>query len=178
MEISKVEFRGAGCMFTNGRTVLGAYQSKRGTITISGLGGNRNKCETFMETALRETVEELLDVKDVPLTLLRTLEASMKPKSIRGKYVDGWGIYVVVIYTFEDLLKMLKCADNAVIQSPLYRTFPRTISSLLLDRNPAASPHTEITHLSILPAGRPYATASIHPDLLEDMAALYAPVDL
>jgi len=133
--------------------------------------------ETFMETALRETVEELLDIKGIPKGVLRSLERALRPTSIRGKYVDGWGLYIVVIYTFEDLLKILKCADKAAIQSPLYRTFPRTISNLLLDRNPAASPHTEITHLSILPAGQPYTTASIHPDLLEDMAALYAPVE-
>jgi hypothetical protein len=172
MEISKVEFRGAGCMFTNGRTVLGAYQSKRGIITISGLGGNRNECETFMVTALRETLEELLDVQEVPPGLIQRLEKELRPTSIRGKYVDGWGIYVVVIYTFEDLLKILKRAEEASVKSPLYTKFPRTLSTLLLDRDPAMNPNTEITYLTILPVGTPYSHTPIHQDLVEDMDSL------
>ena len=155
-------------MFTNDRVVLGAYQSKRGAISISGLGGNRNGDETFMETALRETIEELLDVNDVPKRLLKALEKSLKPKSIRGKDVEGWGLYVLVIYTFEDLEMILKCV--APLGSPLYAKFPRTISALLLDRNPARSPHTEITYLTLLPFGDQYTTTPIHPDLVEDMA--------
>jgi len=156
-------------MFTNGRVVLGAYQSKRGTISISGIGGSRDGDETFIETALRETVEELFDVKDVPKRLLNTLEKSLRPTSIRGKDVGGWGLYVLVIYTFEDLETILKCAASS-LNTPLYAKFPRTVSALLLDRNPAKSPHTEITYLTLIPVGEQYATTKIHPDLIEDMA--------
>lgn len=162
-------FRGAGCLFTNGKTVLAGYQRKRGDIIISGLGGSRQEHETFIETALRETIEELFDIKEVPSKLLEGLKDKLRPASIKGKEVPDWGIYVQLVYTFEDLQVILKYVERAAIKSPLYESFPRTISDLLLKRNPhRRSSSPEIEYLTIIPVDTAYMDAPIKPEFIED----------
>ena len=168
------EFRGAGCLFTNGEVILAGYQKKRGDIVITGLGGKREEDESYIDTALRETIEELFHVKKVPPKLIDTLKSHMKPTSVRGKEVPGWGIYVMVIYTFEDLKILLKYTERASIRTSLYNTFPKTVSDLLLERGldrPSSPP--EIAYLSIIPLDPDYANAPIQPEFLEDMEAIH-----
>lgn len=168
------EFRGAGCLFTNGDVVLAGYQTKRGDIIISGLGGNREEGESYLETALRETVEELFDIKEVPSTLIEDLKGALKPLSVKGKEVEGWGIYVTVVYTFEHLHTLLKYAKRAHIKTRVYETFPTTVSDLLLQRKASkGSSPPEIGYLTIIPIDSDYAGAPIKPEFLEDMETLY-----
>lgn len=59
-------FRSAGIVFTNGKVVLAGYQRKirngREISTfISGIGGATEEGETPLQTAIRETVEEIYD---------------------------------------------------------------------------------------------------------------------
>ena len=167
------EFRGAGCLFTNGEVILAGYQKKRGDIVITGLGGKREEEESYIDTALRETVEELFHVKKVPPKLIGALKSHMKPTSVRGKEVPGWGVYVMVIYTFEDLEILLKYAERASIRSPVYDTFPRTVSDLLLERRTGQSSPPEIAYLSIIPLDPDYANSPIQPEFLDDMEAIH-----
>jgi hypothetical protein len=171
---SKAEFRGAGCVFTNGHTVLAGYQKKKGDIIISGLGGSREEGESYMDTALRETIEELFHVKEVPPKCIETLKKVLKPVRIRGKEVEDWGMYITVIYTFEQLETLLKYAEKANIKGPLYDTFPKTVSDLLLKRraNRGSSP-PEIVYLTIIPSDSEYLNSPIQPEFLEDIAAIH-----
>jgi hypothetical protein len=150
--------------------VLAGYQRKRGDVIISGLGGSRRDDETFIETALRETLEELFDIKEVPPKLLEDLKGKIRPASIKGKEVPDWGIYVQLIYTFEDLQVILKYVERAAIKTHLYESFPRTISDLLLKRNPRTrSSSPEIEYLTIIPAAADYVGAEFQPEFLEDL---------
>ena len=168
------DFRGAGCLFTNGEVVLAGYQKKRGDIVITGLGGKREEDESYIDTALRETVEELFHVKEVPPKLIGALKTHMKPVSVRGKEVPGWGVYVMVIYTFEDLEILLKYAERSSIRTSLYDRFPKTVSDLLLERRTGQSSSApEIPYLSIVPLDPDYANAPIQPEFLEDMEAIH-----
>jgi hypothetical protein len=167
-------FRGAGCLFTNGLTILSGYQKKKGKNIISGLGGSREENESYMDTAFRETIEELFHVNEVPSKLLDTLKRVLKPKSVIGKDVEGWGIYVTVIFTFEDLETLLKYAERVSLKTPIYDTFPNTLSDLLLERNPRQGSHVpEIEYLTIIPLDIKYADALVQPELIEDMKAIY-----
>lgn len=168
------EFRGAGCLFTNGLTMLAGYQKKRGEIIMSGLGGSREEDESYMDTALRETVEELFHVKEVPPKLRKALKKVLKPKSVRGKEVEGWGVYITVIFTFEDLETLLKYAERVSLKTPIYDTFPKTVSELLFERNPhRGSSPPEIEYLTIIPVDTDYADVPVQPELLEDMKGIY-----
>ena len=171
---SKPEFRGAGCVFTNGDTILAGYQKKKGDIVISGLGGSREEGESYMDTALRETIEELFDVKEVPPKCIETLKKVLKPISVRGKEVEDWGMYITVVYTFEQLETLLKYVEKARIKSPLYDTFPKTVSDLLLERNgDKGSSPAEIAYLTIIPSDSDYAKSPIQPEFLDDMRAIH-----
>ena len=154
------EFTAAGTMFTNGNTVLAGYQKEDRSPSIHGIGGKREGSETYMQTALRETVEELFAVRKVPASLIKTLESALK--STRVHKSDS---YVLVVYTFTDLETLLKLAAAALKTSPLYSTFPKTISSLIFDRNPDVEPRPEIVHLCVLPVVK---GCFIDSQLLED----------
>jgi hypothetical protein len=167
------DFKGAGCMFTNGTTLLAGYQKKKGKSIISGLGGSRQDEETFMETALRETIEELFDIKDIDPVFLEKLTKILRPSDVILMEVEDWGIYITVIYSYSDLEKLLDYTHKSVKRSSLYKTFPDTICKLLLNRIiPTGSP-PEITHLTLVPLDSTIANATISPDLLEDINYIY-----
>jgi len=166
-------FEGAGCIFTNGTTLLAGYQQKKGESIISGLGGSRQGEETFMETALRETIEELFDVEHIDPVFLENLTINLHPKDVTFMKVKDWGIYITVIYSYSDLEKLLDYTHKSVKRSSLYKTFPDTICKLLLNRIiPTGSP-PEITHLTLVPLDSTIANATISPDLLEDINYIY-----
>ena len=61
----------AGIMFTDGKLVLAGYNSKH--LFISGIGGKIKENETPILTAVRETVEELFELEEIPGRLLDRL---------------------------------------------------------------------------------------------------------
>uniref|UniRef100_A0A6C0K4I2 Nudix hydrolase domain-containing protein n=1 Tax=viral metagenome TaxID=1070528 RepID=A0A6C0K4I2_9ZZZZ len=179
------DFEGAGCIFTNGTTLLAGYQKKKEKSIISGLGGRRKDEETFMETALRETIEELFDIKDIDPVFLKKLTKLLRPRDVIFMEVEGWGIYITVIYSYSDLerlldythKKLLDYTHKSVKRSPLYKTFPDTICKLLLNRIiPTGSP-PEITHLTLVPLDSTIANATISPDFLEDITKIGDRID-
>lgn len=134
-------FKGAGCLFINQNHVLGAWQKK--LRTISGLGGKREEGETYMQTALRELIEELFEVKPSSI-LLWTLEDVVKPKKV---FLTG--SYVNVLYSFEDLEMILTFAKYYCKNSSLYDTFPTNYTALITERKKNVS--SEIGQLALLP---------------------------
>ncbi len=173
------DFKGAGCMFTNGTTLLAGYQKKKGKSIISGLGGSRQGEETFMETALRETIEELFDIEDIDPVFLEKLTKFLRPRDVIFMEVEDWGIYITVIYSYSDLEKLLDFThkSKSVKRSSLYKTFPDTICKLLLNRIiPTGSP-PEITHLTLVPLDSTIANATISPDFLEDITKIGDRID-
>jgi hypothetical protein len=153
--------------------MLAGYQKKRGEIIMSGLGGSREEDESYMDTALRETVEELFHVKEVPPKCIDTLKKVLKPVSVRGKEVEGWGTYITVVYTFEQLQTLLKYAEKAHIKSPLYERFPKTVSDLLLERDATrGSSSPEIEYLTIIPTDIKYLHSPVKPEFVDDFSKI------
>ena len=165
------DFLAAGTLFTNGTHVLAGYQKGYTSPSISGIGGKREGTETYMETALRETVEELFGLSVVPLDLLSRMKGLLEPRRIHKT-----GSYVLVIYNFNDLEKILELVKRDVKVSPLYKTLPKSISELLLDRtmpvenlpvvNLPVANLPEISHLCLLPVMK---NCIIDVEFLEDI---------
>lgn len=159
------DFKAAGCVFTNGKVVLAAYQKEEYAPAINGIGGKRNgPTESYIETALRETIEELFAVDTVPPRLLVALQNRITPTRIHKT-----GSYVLVIYTFADLDTLLQEAYAILKSSPVYEKFPRTLSDLILHRNANYEPRPEITHICILPVVK---QCCIDSQLLDDMLVI------
>jgi hypothetical protein len=163
------DFKAAGTIFTNGSTVLAGYQKEDRSPSINGIGGKRTGTETYMQTALRETVEELFGVRDNFDKLIRALERNLVPTKIYKS-----GNYVLVLYTFKDLEVLLQCAATYLKKSPLYTKFPKTLSNLLLDRDANVNPRPEIIHLCILPVVK---GCYIDSQLIDDFSVINPALD-
>lgn len=136
-------YMGAGCMFHTNLHILGGYQPHKRRPFISGIGGSKEENEDYVQTALREMVEELFHVKLVNTTLIATLR-QIKPEKI----VMQKG-YVILVYTFATLEKMITIVYDSGIISPLYATKPNSVCDLVFNR--LVNKEAEISHLSILP---------------------------
>jgi hypothetical protein len=139
---SSVKYISAGSFFTDGKLVLCGYQQNKNNI--SGFGGKKELADkTYIETAIRETLEELFDIKpDKEIIYLINLNIIHKKLCI----IDN---YHMLIYTFHDLETILQLLNKKNITSNLYEMFPLTISELILNRK--IDSKSEIFHLCLLP---------------------------
>jgi len=140
----KPQYNAAGVLFTNGTHVLAGYQPNKKKPCITGIGGSRESFETFLQTALRETVEELLHVKEVPSQLICNLSDSLKPLSVFSNKN-----YVTVLYSFEQLETFLEILKENGITTDLYKEFPLSLEELVFKRK--NSKEVEIKQFAVLP---------------------------
>ena len=135
-------FSAAGCMFTDKKLVLAGYQFRHGKGVLDGIGGSRDGSETAIETAFRETLEELFEIAPSD-ELVTEMRRKFKPRS---KFQTGQ--YICFVYNFKTLEKMMVFLKGCNLRSPLYKVFPVTITELLFGRRIRP---TELTHLSLIP---------------------------
>ncbi len=137
---------GAGCVFTDGKHILCGYQPHKKKPGITGIGGHKEGEETYLQTAYRETIEELFHVTNttIPVGLIDTLIRTLRPKKIKMK--KG---YVLVTFDFTDLQLLLKLCKKAGLRSPLYRRLPKNLLETIQLRD--SNPKAEISSLCLLP---------------------------
>lgn len=161
------KFKAAGVAFTNSRHVLAGYQPHKKHPSISGIGGSREPGESYMQTALRECVEELFEPTSIPKALLPKLTQIAPQKVIQS------GSYINAIYSFDDLHAMLAIMKRTGLRSPLYETFPKNITDLIMNRVPTGAlsgdKAAEISHLALLPVIPQAADTLIDPYFAADM---------
>ena len=134
----------AGCLFTNGTTVLAGLQAKNGKLVLSGFGGKKEPTdECIIDTAIRETLEELFHIQP-PVELVRYIMIHYIP---RNQFQNG--DYTFFVYTFEDLSDFLHICIGFGIASPFYTVFPKDILSLIIYRKKIED--AEVKELALLP---------------------------
>lgn len=163
------DWEGAGCIFTNGQHVLGGYQPHKSPPSISGIGGGREGMDrSVFHTAMRETLEELLNLKGVCVPLLDSLYRAFPPVKFTVTDVPGWGAYVAIVYTLDDLERLLRMR---LPRSDLYERAPRTLQDLLLKR--AVRADVELSHLCLMPVVDHNTGASfVSEELMKDINTL------
>lgn len=133
----------AGILFTNEKVFLAGYKSFKGHIT--GIGGKPHESETLFQTAIRETLEELLGIKEISLFFMNLFEKTLHP----FKTIENSG-YTHFLCDFDDLETFLKIIGIAFFNySPYYDKFPSNLSELITKRK--NTDDAEITHLALLP---------------------------
>jgi 8-oxo-dGTP pyrophosphatase MutT (NUDIX family) len=136
-------YSGAGVLFTNRSLALAGYHPHKGCL--SGLGGKREHSDQCsQETAFRELLEELLGVATVPPSLMTDLCSAFSCPELM--ICDSH--YVLFVYSFKDLVRLLHLCKSSGITSPLYTSFPESIEALLLERLPHDG---EISDLALVP---------------------------
>ena len=156
----------AGCIFTDGRYILAGLQ---GTDTrfLSGFGGKALEGETSIDTAIRETLEELFHIQEIPAQVIRTISIESMPQ----RYLQN-GTYTILVYRFEDLYDWGLILSKSNLKSPLYDIIPLNISDLLFKRKQVEG--TEIKCLSLLPLQNGLIISS---HFLEDIAFLLEKIE-
>jgi len=129
---------GAGCLFIQYGYALVGYSQKY--KHYSGFGGKQNIDETPIQTALRETAEELLGF-DPTKTELEHLEKLLEHKKLITR--NNYAFLVLNI----DELSVFSNVFGAR-QSPYYKTIPKNTAQFILERNPTET--AEITEIKII----------------------------
>jgi hypothetical protein len=140
----KRQYKGAGVLFTNGIHVLAGFQPNKKTSCITGIGGSKEACETFLYTALREAVEELLNIKEVPSQIIYKLSDSLTPLSVFANKD-----YATLLYSFGQLETFLTILKENGIVTDLYEEFPLTLEELVFKRK--NNKEAEIKQFAVLP---------------------------
>ena len=123
-----LEFDGAGCLFTDGTMVLAGYQPKKAVKLISGFGGSRKVGENYFVTAMREVLEELLEIKPNE-HLIATLNTEFQPSRV---IING--NYIVLQYSLDDIGTLLDIVARFYSHSPIYSDMPMTLIELVFRR--------------------------------------------
>lgn len=137
----------AGCIFTNGTHILAGLQQKGNKHIISGIGGKCEPNECVNETAIRETIEELLNIQSVDIKLIREICDTIKPKH---RFINN--NYGILVYDFDQLIVLLHIVHKYYqfdFTNSTYVTFPLNLTDLLFYRNVSTS--SEISILCLLP---------------------------
>lgn len=155
-----IDYKSAGCAFIHNEFILGGRQwiSKKGKEMFSGFGGKKEKEDkTYLETALRETIEELFfnrppsenseDAKEVRHLVHGLLEFDFRPQRV---YLNTTYKYVLCVFTFKQLEELLAYLKKNDFVSPLYTTIPVNIDELIHDRKLKENISIEISHLNMI----------------------------
>jgi hypothetical protein len=160
---TRENFVSAGCIFTNKTHILAGYQPNKKTPYISGFGGKRIGDEDFRITAMRETLEELFDMKDIPIDLINHINDQIVPIKV---IINGTHINLVM--SFHHIIDILRYLRDYGINTCMYSNrFPYTISELIFERK--ANKTSEIKHLCILPVD---TILPVDPLFVEDLNLL------
>ena len=156
-------FLAAGCVFMNYTHVLAGYQPKKHNPCISGIGGKREGDETYLHTAIREMVEELFGMYEQTSVIEEI-------KLIEVKMIIIRKTYIIVLYSFEDLIKIMEIVSKGCVETPLYDAIPLTIEDLILKRKLCDA---EISHLVLLPVvSHPRDKPFVDGSFLKDLAVI------
>ena len=157
----------SGCLFTNGSHVLAGWQKGY----LSGFGGKKESGESWIETAWRETLEELFELAPKPIqTLIPIILKRTKYSNIIRQ-----DQYTAFVYSFKVLEEVLMIIKAHRVVSPLYRRFPTTVSELVFGRKQRPPTRVirgavpEISTLAILPL---LPWISISGDFMNDLAVV------
>lgn len=166
-QTTATEHFASGVVFTNGTHILAGYQPNKRKPFVSGIGGMKEKSETFLETAFREVFEELFEIYSIPKELFQDIRVLLVPKHILR--TDG---YWNLVYTFKDLHSLLALMKKHNVESELYEDLPSTLYGLVVDRK-LVQKKVEISHLCVLPLVKHNSnTHYVDPCFLDDIPKL------
>jgi hypothetical protein len=133
----------AGILFTDGRFVLAGYNPHKTLIT--GIGGKAKPGETPTQTALRETIEELFELEQIPETLTRLLNSQLVFDNMMTR--GGYSVFIMNFVDLDIIITTLHMVHN--LKSRVYDILPINLNQLIMNRK--VDPMAELTHVLLMP---------------------------
>jgi hypothetical protein len=133
----------AGILFTDGTFVLAGYNQHKSAIT--GIGGKAKNGERLKQTALRETIEELFELEEIPESLTRLLNVVLTFDKMITR--DGYSVFIMNFDHLNLIFTTLTMVHN--LKSKVYSVMPSSLTELIMTRKP--DPDVEFSHLLLLP---------------------------
>ena len=120
---------GAGILFVSytGGSVLAGFHPKLGRW--SGFGGKCHENELYIDTAVREVVEEIFGIFSLSPAILSELGKCV----VSAPRNDGG--YMLFIEPIDTLLNMCEVLRKNAQISPYYQTIPSSLDSILVPRH-------------------------------------------
>lgn len=122
----QMEYKSAGCLFTDSKTFLSGFQRKQQKWT--SFGGKKYHGETPFMTAMREVVEELFEIRMSQQTL------GILVCTIPFSFQNHDGSYIYYKYPFETIFQIIDILYSEGYQSPLYDSWPCSLEELVFRR--------------------------------------------
>ena len=139
-----MSFSAAGILFQDDKNFLSGWNPS--LDSWSGFGGKRHGLETSIETAIRETVEEIFQVNPSKGDI-SALEDQLSPFDFKQN-----GDYVVFFMNVSSLFQISLFLEKKGYRSPLYDSFPTTVTEFIEKRKIPEQHEYEISHLCLLNA--------------------------
>ena len=139
-----MSFSAAGILFQHETKFLSGWNPSLGAW--SGFGGKRRGTETSIQTAVREVVEELFQVNP-EINDIDVLEELLSPFDFEQN-----GDYVVFFMNVSSLFQISLFLEKKGYRSPLYDSFPTTVTDFIEKRKIPEQHEYEISHLCLLNA--------------------------
>lgn len=159
-------FSAAGILFTNETHVLAGFQPHKTTPCITGIGGSTKEGETALQSAWRETIEELFDCESVPVDFIVECKTKLAPRCWFSR-----GDYICFHYSFEDLKVFLNLAKKRRVPTSVYSSYPTTLLELIMNRKHSET--SEVASLCLLPFMREAnGPLFVHEEFCMDMEQL------
>jgi hypothetical protein len=137
----------AGILFTDGKFTLSGVNKYS---EMTGIGGKKKDEETPIQTAIRETVEELFEPEEIPAGLFEELYTRLIFDNMMFK-----SNYSTFIMNFNDLKIFFVTVKKYDLKSKVYDILPSTIEELILERKVVKN--AELRYMMLIP-NRPLHT--------------------
>jgi hypothetical protein len=133
----------AGILFTDNKFVLAGYNPHK--LAITGIGGKARAGETPTQTALRETIEELFELEEIPETLIRLLNVTLVFDNVMVR--SGYSIFIMNFNDLDLMISTLHMIHN--LKSRVYDNLPVNLNQLIMNRK--VDSRAEFSHILLMP---------------------------
>jgi hypothetical protein len=131
----------AGILFTDGKFTLSGVNKYS---EMTGIGGKKKDKETPIQTAIRETVEELFEPEEIPAGLFEELYMKLIFDNMMFR-----SNYSTFIMNFNDLKVFFVTVKKYELRSKVYDILPSTIEQLILERK--VMKNAELRYIMLIP---------------------------
>jgi hypothetical protein len=156
----------------DGHVLLGIHSHpKNAKENVSGFGGKAEQGECPLQTAFRETIEELFDIQAVPSALIELLIDRVVPNTIM--FSNELCQYYTHVFSLNDLKRILEISRPFIEpMQVVYDEFPLTVWDLITGREHTTR-ESEISHILLWPLSYAATSVTLCKEVFDDITTMF-----